>query len=123
MLGRTGDAEAILDLGADPEAGMKTGLAGAHYAASGGWLTTVRMIIARKVPLETVNMYGGTVFGQAIWSAVNEHKPDHAPVIEALLDAGAVVEPGTAVWWEAQDVPSMETKQRVLDALLRHGAQ
>lgn len=58
------------------------------------WLDTIRMIIRRKVPLETVNMYGGTVFGQAMWSAVNEHTPDHAAIVEALIEAGATVEPG-----------------------------
>lgn len=123
VLGRTADAEATLDLGADPEAGMKTGLAGSHYAASGGWLDTIRMIIRQKVPLETVNMYGGTVLGQALWSAVNEHKPDHGAIIEALLDAGSLVEPGTSEWWKAQNLSSAETKGLVLDALRRHGAQ
>lgn len=117
MLGRTADAEAVLNLGANPEAGMKTGLAGAHYAASGGWLDTIRMIIRRKVPLETVNIYGGTVFGQAMWSAVNEHTPDHAAIVEALIEAGATVEPGYSQWWEEQDVPSKETKQRIAAAL------
>ena len=66
-------------------------------------------------------MYGGTVFDQAIWSAVNEYSPDHAAIVEALLEAGAVVEPGYAKWWEEQDVPSVETKERVASALMRYG--
>jgi hypothetical protein len=36
-------------------------------------------------------MYGGTVLGCAVWSAVYEPRPDHAPIIEALLEAGADV--------------------------------
>ena len=123
MLGRAGDAERLLDLGADPVAGMKTGLAGAHYAASGGHFDTMRMIIRRVVPLETVNIYGGTVLGQALWSAIREFKPTHADVIELLLDAGAKIEPGTLDWWREQNVPDDKTKQRVLDALRRHGAE
>lgn len=123
MTGRTGDAEKLLDLGADPVAGMKTGLAGAHYAASGGHFETIRIIVRRRVPLETVNMYGGTVLGQALWSAVHEFKPTHAEVIELLLDAGAKIEPGTLDWWREQNVPDADTKQRVLAALERRGAK
>lgn len=123
MLGRTGDAEKLLDLGADPVAGMKTGLAGAHYAASGGHFETIRMIVRRGVPLETVNIYGGTVLGQALWSAINEHKDGHAEVIEALLAAGANIEPGTVEWWLSQPVPSEETKLRVLESLRRKEAK
>jgi hypothetical protein len=43
------------------------------------------------VPLELRNMYGGAVFGCAVWSAVNEPRPDHIRVIEMLLEAGADV--------------------------------
>lgn len=65
------------------------------------------------------NMYGGNVWGQALWSAVNEPKPDHAAIIEALIDAGVEIEAGTLEWWESQNVPSEETKRRVADALRR----
>lgn len=121
MLGRTSDAETLLDLGADPDAGMKSGMAGAHYAASGGRLETIEMLIRRGVPLETVNMYGGTVLGQALWSAINEHSPGHARVIEALIEAGAKIEAGTLEWWNEQNVPSADTKRRVAEVLLRRG--
>jgi len=36
-------------------------------------------------------MYGGTVLDTAVWSAINEPKPDHLPIIEALLKAGAII--------------------------------
>jgi hypothetical protein len=121
MLGYDKTASYLLDKGVDPLAGVKTGLNGFHYAASSGRLTVIKLLIERKVPMEIKNMYDGTVFDQAIWSAVNEYTPDHAAIVEALLDAGAVVELGYAEWWEKQNVPSKETKERVAAALTRHG--
>lgn len=117
MLGQTKTAEYLIDKGVDPYAGMKTWLAGPHYAVSSGNLDTVKMLIEKKVPLEIENRYGGTMLGQALWSAVNEHKLDHAQIIELLIAAGASVDPGTLEWWEQQDVPSPETKRRVADVL------
>lgn len=120
MLGHDQAAAALLDAGVDPYAGMSTGLAGFHYAASSGRLNIIRLLIDRKVPMEVENMYGGTVLGQALWSAVNEHKPDHAAIVEALIGARGKIEPGTLSWWEQQSVPSAETKERVTAALKRH---
>lgn len=120
MLGRDQAAAALLDAGVDPYAGMGTGLAGFHYAASSGRLNIINLLIERKVPMEVENMYGGTVLGQALWSAVNEHKPDHAEIVQALIDARGKIEPGTLGWWEQQRVPSAETKERVTAALKRH---
>ena len=119
-LGHAKAAGYLLDKGVDPYAGMKTGLAGFHWAASSGRLNVIKLLIDRKVPMVVENMYGGTVFGQAIWSAVNEHTPDHAAVVEALVKAGAVVEPGYREWWNDQDVPDKETKKRIADVLERH---
>ncbi|HEV8592287.1 MAG TPA: ankyrin repeat domain-containing protein, partial [Pyrinomonadaceae bacterium] len=73
MLGHPRAAAYLLDKGVDPLAGIKTGLNGFHYAASSGRLDVVKLLIERKVPMEIRNMYGGTVLGQALWSAVNEH--------------------------------------------------
>lgn len=123
MLGRTEIAKHLLDHGVDPYAGMKTWLAGPHYAVSSGHLETVRMLVEKKVPLEIKNLYGGTLLGQALWSAVNEHKPGHAEIIEILLTAGAQIEPGSLEWWETQSVPSEETKQRVVAALRKHNSE
>lgn len=123
MVGRMDNAETLLDKGVDPYAGMKTGLAGFHYAVSSGRLGVVKMLIERNVPMNIENMYGGNVWGQALWSAVHEHKPDHAAIIEALIDAGVEIEPGTLEWWEEQDVPSEGTKRRVADALRRFSGE
>lgn len=117
MLGRTATASYLIDQGVEPYAGMKTWLAGPHYAVSGGHIDTVKMLIIKQIPLEVRNGYGGTLLGQALWSAVNEHKNSHAEVIELLLDAGAVIELGTLEWWNEQPVPSITTKERVAKAL------
>lgn len=117
MLGRTETARYLLDNGVDPYAGMKTWLAGPHYAVSGGHLEIVKMLVEKNVPLDVENLYGGTMLGQALWSAVNEHKTSHAEIIEALIDAGAEIEPGTLEWWNEQPVPSVETKRRIAEAL------
>jgi hypothetical protein len=117
MLGRTETSRYLLDKGVDPYAGMRSWLAGPHYAVSSGRLDTVKMLIEKNIPLEVENQYGGTMLGQALWSAVNEHTDSHAAIIEALINAGSEIEHGTLEWWEQQDVPSSETKQKVADAL------
>jgi hypothetical protein len=119
MLGHPKSVEYLLDKGVDPYAGMQTGLAGFHYAASSGRLEIVKLLTERKVPMEVENMYGGTVLGQALWSAINEHTSQHAEIIEVLIEGGAYVWPKTLEWWEEQDVPSDETKSRVADVLRR----
>jgi Ankyrin repeats (3 copies) len=89
--GRTDVARYLLDRGVDPAAGNGTGLNAVHWAANRGQLETVKLLLERKAPLELRNMYGGTVLCSAVWSAVNEPKPDHIRIIEALLEAGADV--------------------------------
>lgn len=121
MLGYDQTAAYLLDKGVDPLAGTRTGLNGFHYAASSGRLNVIKLLIERKVPMESENMYGATVLGQALWSAVNESSPDHAAIIEALIDARGEVEQGTLSWWNEQSVPSAETKNRVASILRKHG--
>jgi len=114
---RSEDAERLLDKGVDPAKSDKTGLTGFHWAASRGNVETVRMLIRRNAPLEQLNMYGGTVLGQTLWSAVNEARDGQAEVIELLIEAGAKIELGTLEWWLDQNVPSSETKTSVAAAL------
>jgi hypothetical protein len=92
FLGRTGVADYLLTQGVDPSAGAGTGLDAFHWAANRGQLEVVRLLIGRRAPLETRSMHGGTVLGTAIWSAINEPRPDHEQIIDALLDAGARLE-------------------------------
>jgi ankyrin repeat protein len=121
MLGYPETASLLLDKGVDPYAGMKTGLAGFHYAASSGRLEVINLLIERGIPMEVKNMYGGTVFGQAIWSAAHEHTPQHAAIVEALIEAGAEVDEGYPEWWDEQEVPDPKTKELIASALARRG--
>jgi len=88
FLGRARLVAYLLDKGVDPSAGMRSGMNGFHYAASCGQLEVVKVMLDRKVPMEIVNRYGGTVLGQALWSAIHEHESTHAEIIEALISAG-----------------------------------
>lgn len=54
----------------------------------------MRLLIRWKAPLEPRSMYGGNVLDTAIWSAINEPRPDHLRIIEELLKAGARPEAG-----------------------------
>lgn len=108
FLGRVGVATFLLDRGVDPLAGNRTGMNAFHWAADRGQLDVVRLLLQRGVPLELRNMYGGTVLGGTVWSALHETRPHHLAIVEALLQAGARV--------DAVDYP---TGHADLDALLR----
>jgi ankyrin repeat protein len=92
FLDMTGVAEYLLTKGVDPAAGAGTGLDAFHWAANRGNLETVRLLIERKAALETRSMYGGTVLGTAVWSAINEPRRDHLQIVDELLNAGARLE-------------------------------
>lgn len=87
--GRTAVAELLMDHGVRITDGFGTGMNGFHWAANRGQLETVRMLIARSAPLEIENMYGGTVLGCTVWSALYEPRPAQVQIIAALLEAGA----------------------------------
>ncbi len=84
-------AEHFLAHGVDPAGGAATGLNAFHWAANRGQMEAVRLLLQRRAPLEVRNCYQGTVLGCAVWSAVHEPKPSHPAIVEALLEAGAVV--------------------------------
>lgn len=88
-------AEYLLRCGVNPSDGAATGLNAFHWAANRGQLETVRLLIRHKAPLEVRNSYGGTVLGGAVWAATHESKPDHLRIVEALLEAGALVKEAT----------------------------
>lgn len=112
FLGRTSVVEFLLNKGVDPLRGDGTGLNGFHWAANRGQLGAVKLLIERKASLETKSMYGGTVFGTAVWSAINEPRADHLAIIEALIAAGAKI--------DAAGYPS--GNEQVDELLRRHGA-
>jgi hypothetical protein len=112
FLGQTSVVKSLLAAGADAEGGVATGLNALHWAVNRGQLETVQLLLETRASLETRNMYGGTALGAAVWAAIHEHRPTHAAIIEALLDAGAQM--------QAVDYP---TGVEWIDALLkRHGA-
>lgn len=112
FLGRTKVVEFFLAQGLDPSGGARTGLNAFHWAANRGNLDTVKLLIRQQTPLEIESMYGGTVLGTAVWSAVNEPRPDHISIIEALISAGARL--------DAADYPSGD--ERLDELLRRYGA-
>jgi uncharacterized glyoxalase superfamily protein PhnB len=89
FLGRVGVARYLIERGVDPTAGAGTGLDAFHWAVNRGQYDVVSFFIHRKAAMETRNMHGTTVLGTAVWSAINEPKPDHLRIIEALINAGA----------------------------------
>jgi hypothetical protein len=113
MFGQTRVVDFLLGIGIDPCAASGDGQTAFHLAAHGGHLETVKLLLARKTPLEIRNMYGGTILGQTVWSALNEPKADHLAIIELLLGAGAKL--------EAAGYPT--GKERVDEVLRRFGAK
>jgi hypothetical protein len=113
FLGRTDVAEFLLRQGVNPTAGNKTGVNAFHWAANRGQLETVKFLIRENLPLETRNMYDGTVLGMTVWSAIHEPRPDHFAIIEALIEAGARL--------DASGYPT--GNERIDELLRRHGAK
>lgn len=80
----------LLDRGVDIAAA--TGWTALHAATGGADLQTIELLIRRGDPLETKNMYGGTVLSQAIWFAFHgdpAQTKEYARVIDVLIAAGA----------------------------------
>jgi len=89
--GRTEVVDYLLAHGVDAPGGANTGLNGFHWAANRGQLDVVLLLVRHQAPLEKRSMYDGTVLGTAVWSAINEPRPDHLRIIEALIKAGAQI--------------------------------
>lgn len=88
--GRKEVVEFLLQKGVDIAAQGNDGQSGLHWAAIGGHLETIKLLLERKAQLELKNMYGGTVLGQALWSAAHGGDREvYAQIIETLVAAGA----------------------------------
>src|SRR5262249_37025716 len=83
----------LVDEGVNMGAQGSEGETGLHWAVHAGNLEIVKLLLAHNAPLEVKNIYGGTVLGQALWSAFNAPKPKHLEVVETLIAAGAKLEP------------------------------
>jgi ankyrin repeat protein len=112
--GRNNVVDFLVKHGVDLWAHDVNGQTGLHWAVIGGRLDTIPLLLERGASLEATNFYGGTVLGQALWSALNGNRSiDYVPIVETLLNAGANP--------DAVDYPTGNAR---LDSVLRRfGAQ
>jgi hypothetical protein len=90
--GRTLVVEFLLAHGGKMSAQSRDGQTALHHAVIGAHLHTVNLLLKYKPSLEITNSYGGTAFGQALWSAAHGGDTDlYIPILETLLAAGAQV--------------------------------
>jgi len=90
--GRVEVVRFLLENGVAPSTEAK-GMTALHWAVIGGQTEIISLLLDLKAPLEIKNEYGGTVLGQAIWSAYNDPKPQYLAIIDTLIAAGAIVNP------------------------------
>jgi hypothetical protein len=84
--------EFLIEKGVNPAAQDACRQSGLHWAVIGGHLETVELLLRHNAPLEEKNVYGGTVLGQALWSAAHGGDPDvYLPILDALVAAGAKI--------------------------------
>jgi hypothetical protein len=96
-----------------------------HWAVNRGQPGTTNLLLKWAAPLEELNMHGTTVLGTAVWSALNEPRPEHLEIIDTLLRAGAKRENMRPVASYVEGPFRMLRKKRVgqIEAILaRHGA-
>ena len=90
--GRNHVVEFLLGKGVDLIVHSRDGQTGLHWAVIGGQLDTVKLLLRHKAPLEVENSYGGTVLGQALWSAAHGGDPElYVAILETMLEAGAKI--------------------------------
>ncbi len=89
--GRPEIVKLLLARGVDPAVAENDRMTGLHWAAHEGHLDVIELLLAHGAPLEAVNVYGGTVLGGAVWSAIHHPQPAHLRIIETLVAAGAHV--------------------------------
>jgi ankyrin repeat protein len=86
--------EFLLERGVDPASHGGDDQTGLHCAVIGGHLDAVKLLLQKNPPLEAKNIYGGTVLGQALWSAAHDGDPKrYIEIIEVLIAAGARLPP------------------------------
>ena len=92
--GRQNIVEFLLDKDADLADGGGDGQTPLHCAAICGQLEIIKFLLKFNPPLESRNIYGGTVLGQTLWSAAHGGDPKlYAEIIKTLIAAGAKVPP------------------------------
>jgi hypothetical protein len=125
FLGATAVGEYLLQAGVDPTAGVGTGMDALHWAVNRGQLKAVTLLLKWGAPLEGRNMHDTTVLGTAVWSALNEPRPDHKQIIKDLLRAGARldgVEPPAAYVEGRLNRLLLKRRLARVESILRGGA-
>jgi len=88
--GQTNVVRFMLEHGVSPAVHRGDGQSGPHWAAIAGQLEILKLLLKFEAPLESKNMYGGTVLGQTLWSAAHGGDPKvYSEFIETLIAAGA----------------------------------
>jgi hypothetical protein len=88
--GRDAVVEFLIRLGVDLAMQDDHGQTGLHHAVIGGHLETLKLLLKHEPPLEATNSYGGTVLGQALWSAAHSGDAEtYIAILQALTAAGA----------------------------------
>lgn len=83
----------LLQKGVEPTARDQQKQTAFHHAALGNQINVVKLLLEHQAPLEAINAHGGTVLGQAVWTATQSQSPaDYLPMLELLIEAGADVE-------------------------------
>jgi len=90
--GRKSVVEFLLDKGVNLAAHGGDGQTPLHWAVIYGQLEIVKLVLRHNPPLDAVNMYGGKVLGQTLWSAAHGGDADlYIAILEALVAAGATI--------------------------------
>jgi len=123
QFGRTSVVNFLIEKGVDIKLQDGNGMTGLHLAACGGHLDTVKLLLERGTPLEIKNVWGGTVLSNVLWAGLNyDPNVDYTPVVEAVINAGAHVEPEFVTWW-AEKIPLFpSSKERIAELLRRRAA-
>lgn len=124
MYGRQNVAAFLLDHGANLADPGGSGATPLHWAAGGGHLGIVKLLLGRRAPLEETNKWGGTVLEHAGWGF--EHGApgtDFAPIFDTLLAAGARTRRSWLAWIDEVKGRSVEEKERVAKVFRRYGTE
>jgi hypothetical protein len=90
QFGRDAVVEFLIGAGVDLAMQDGYGQTALHHAVLGGHVETVKLLLKHEPPLEVTNAYGGTVSGQALWSAAHGSDAEvYVSMLEALTSAGA----------------------------------
>jgi hypothetical protein len=75
-------------------------------------------LLKRQAPLELRNVWGGTVLSHTLWASIH-HDPtvDYAPIVEALIQAGAKVYPEDRDWIREEKLLLPTSKPRIEELL------